>query len=102
MTTSDLSRPCAECGAEINTECAFFCTARTEHAAEQPDDEPSPDITIADLAAELDTTVRDISERVSHLCREGDPREIVHLIAGCRARTLLHGAAADTIRAQHA
>ncbi|WP_441251180.1 hypothetical protein [Kitasatospora sp. McL0602] len=63
---------------------------------------PAPDISIADLATELGTTVRDIAGHVSDLCRNTGPAQTVHLVAPSRARTIVRGPAADTIRARYA
>lgn len=55
-------------------------------------------ITVADLATELDVTVREISRRVSVLCRELGPQQIVHTAVPGNAGCILHGSAADLIR----
>lgn len=60
----------------------------------------SSTITIADLAAELGTNTGDISRRVSALCREIGSQRVVHTVVSANARCVLHGEAADTIRAQ--
>jgi hypothetical protein len=54
-------------------------------------------ITVAALAAELHVTTPEIARRVSVLCRELGPQQVVHT-AKSTARTVLHGSAADLIR----
>lgn len=61
---------------------------------------PPRTITVADLAAELGTTVMDISRRISALCRELGSQQVVHTAVAVNARCVLHGKAADMIRAQ--
>ncbi len=55
-------------------------------------------ITVAALAAELGTTVLEISRRVSVLCRELGPQQVVHTVVFSNAKCVLHGGAADLIR----
>lgn len=55
-------------------------------------------ITVADLATELGFTIGEIGLIVSKLCREQGPTDVVHTAAASRARTVLHGSAADLIR----
>lgn len=57
-------------------------------------------ITVAALATELGTDHRDIARRVSALCRELGPQQVVHTAVAASARCILHGEAADLIRAQ--
>lgn len=55
-------------------------------------------ITVAELAAELGVTVRDISRRVTVLCKELGPQQVVHTAVPSNAGCLLHESAADLIR----
>jgi predicted nucleic acid-binding protein len=55
-------------------------------------------ITVADLASELGATVPEIGRRVSVLCRELGPKQVVHTAVSSNAKCLLHGDAADLIR----
>lgn len=55
-------------------------------------------ITVADLATELGVTVPEIGRRVSVLCRELGPQQVVHTAVASRAKCVLHGKAADLIR----
>lgn len=55
-------------------------------------------ITVADLAAELGVTVSEIGRRVSVLCRELGPQQVVHTAVASNAKCVLHGSAADLIR----
>lgn len=64
-------------------------------------DSASSPITVADLAAELGVPVLAVSERVSALCRRLGAPAVVHTAAGSNGRTLLHGATARIIRAEH-
>ena len=55
-------------------------------------------ITVADHATQLGTTVPEIGRRVTVLCRELGPRQVVHTAVASNARCVLHGSAADLIR----
>lgn len=58
-------------------------------------------ITVAELGNKLGISVREVSLHVSALCREHGPAKIVHTAQSSNARTILHGTAADLIRARH-
>jgi hypothetical protein len=58
-------------------------------------------ITVADLATELGVSVRAIAMHVSHLCREHGHTAVVHTAQSSSARSVLHGTAADQIRARY-
>jgi hypothetical protein len=55
-------------------------------------------ITVADLAAELGAPVPEIGHRVSILCRELGPQQVVHTAVHSNAKCVLHASAADMIR----
>lgn len=55
-------------------------------------------ITVAALAAELGVTVPEIGRRVTVLCEELGPRQVVHTAVFSPAKCVLHGSAADLIR----
>lgn len=92
---------------------AYGAQARTaeerddEHLAAQADEAlealtAGAPVTVADLAADLDTSVREVSERVSDLCRARGPRAVIHTAASGNGATLLHADAAERIRASWA
>ncbi|MFE2407038.1 hypothetical protein ACFXDE_01705 [Kitasatospora sp. NPDC059408] len=58
----------------------------------------SQNITVAGLAQELGVTVPEIGRRVSVLCRELGPQQVVHTAVFSSAKCVLHGSAADLIR----
>lgn len=57
-------------------------------------------ITVAGLAAELETTVGDIACRVSALCAELGPQKVVNTAVSNSAKCMLTSEAGDMIRAQ--
>ncbi|MFD0405526.1 hypothetical protein [Kitasatospora sp. NPDC127116] len=59
---------------------------------------PASTITVAALAAELGVTVPEIGRRVSVLCRELGPQQVVHTATASNAQCVLHGDAAAMIR----
>jgi hypothetical protein len=58
----------------------------------------TPAITVAALAAELGVTVPEIGRRVSVLCEELGPQQVMHTAVFSPAKCVLHDSAADLIR----